>query len=131
MGYRVEISLEISCSPDKLFSFLTDQVKLMQWFAPQVIAAPVQGTVAAFAFEFDLNFKMELVGLEEGNMVAWECVDGYKEWVGSKVRFELEEKDGRTQLHFLHEGLTNDEKKDKTIESWKRYLQKLKEVCEE
>ena len=129
MNYSVEHTLSVNCSPDELFEYLTDQVKLMQWFAPQVIAIPVEGTVAAFAFEFDLNFKMELVKLEKGKLVEWECVDGYKDWTGSKVRFEITQDNETSKLVFIHSGLTNEEKKDKTTESWKNYLDKLKEAC--
>ncbi len=103
---------------------------LSRWFAPQVIAVAVEGTIAAFAFEFDLNFKMELVRLLEDKLVHWKCVDGYKEWLDSEVVFKLEPCPEGALLHFEHTNLINDEKEEKTISSWTGYLKKLKQLCE-
>jgi len=130
MSYSVEYVINLDCSSKHLFSCLTDQMKLSQWFLPQVITTPVEGTVAAFAYEFDLNFKMELIRLEEDKIVHWECVDGYKDWLGSKVMFLIKKNGDATTLHFSHTGLTNEDKKDKTIESWRKYLEALKYLCE-
>ncbi len=130
MSYSVKETIFLNCSPDTLFKFLTLQEKLMLWFAPQVIAVPVEGTVIAFAFEFDLNFKMQITKLEENKFVEWECVDGYQEWLGSKVKFEIVPDENGAILNFLHSGLNNDDKKEKTNESWREYLRKLKGECE-
>jgi uncharacterized protein YndB with AHSA1/START domain len=128
--FSVTDSLEIACPPEKLFAFLTEQEKLMQWFAPQVITVPVEGTVAAFAFEYDLDFKMEIIKLVDGERVEWECVDGYGDWLGSKVSFVLKKNAEGSVLEFEHTGLKNDAKKEKTTQSWGEYLKKLKNICE-
>ncbi len=128
--YSISISLNIEAPAAFVFEALTNQDLLSRWFAPQVIAVPVEGTVAAFAFEFDLNFKMELVQLKKDHLVFWRCVDGYKEWIDSEVAFKLEQEEGATLLKFKHDNLTNEEKRDKTRKSWNEYLQNLKRVCE-
>ena len=128
--YFIAISLEIATSATDVFEALTNQHWLSRWFAPQVIAIQVEGTVAAFAFEFDLNFKMELVQLKKDKMVHWKCVDGYKEWLDSEVVFSFEKEKDVTLLKFEHRNLTNEEKRNKTVNSWHEYLQNLKRVCE-
>ncbi len=128
--YSVSVDTTIKASESAVFKALTNQKTLSHWFAPQVIAVPVEGTVAAFAFEFDLNFKMELVRLLEDKLVHWRCVEGYKEWLDSEVLFKLEPLPESTLLHFEHANLMNDEKKEKTISSWTGYLNKLKQLCE-
>jgi len=128
--YSISVSLEIAASAADIFEALTNQDLLSRWFAPQVIAVPVEGTVAAFAFEFDLNFKMELVQLKKDKMVHWKCVDGYKEWLDSEVVFSFEKEKDVTLLKFEHRNLTNEEKRNKTVNSWHEYLQNLKRVCE-
>jgi uncharacterized protein YndB with AHSA1/START domain len=122
--------MEINAEPTVVYRYLTEQVKLSKWFAPQVIAVPVEGTTAAFAFEFDLNFKMEIIELKEAKTVKWRCVDGYDEWINSEVIFKINKKEKGTILLFEHNGLTNDEKQVKTIESWEKYLTNLKHYCE-
>lgn len=128
--FSVTIDLRIQSSEHTVFEALTNQNLLSRWFAPQVIAVPVEGTIAAFAFEFDLNFKMELVSLKEDKLVHWKCVDGYKEWLDSEVVFNIETVAGSTLLRFKHSNLTNEEKRDRTIKSWNEYLEKLKKICE-
>jgi len=130
--YTIHYSLTIKSSPQFIFECLTEQQKLAVWFAPQVIAMPIQGTVAAFAFEFDLDFKMEIVTLKENELVEWRCIDGYKEWLGSQVKFLLKEtvKGEEVVLEFTHEQLKNEEKKEKTETSWITFLNKLKREAE-
>ncbi len=128
--FSVSFDLSIKSPPETVFKALTEQELLTRWFAPQVIAVPVEGTVAAFAFEFDLNFKMELVLLNSNSLVHWKCVDGYKEWLHSEVLFKLIPSSKGTKLHFEHNRLINVEKKQKTTLSWKQYLEKLKKLCE-
>ena len=128
--YSISVSLEIAASAADIFEALTNQDLLSRWFAPQVIAVPVEGTVAAFAFEFDLNFKMELVQLKKDKMVHWKCVDGYKDWLDSEVVFSFEKVEDHTLIKFKHGNLTNEEKRDKTVNSWHEYLQNLKRLCE-
>ena len=128
--FSVTFTFEMNCTAETLFAYLTEQQKLTQWFAPQVIAVPVEGTVAAFAFEYQLDFKMEITKLVPGELVAWECIDGYNEWVGSKVTFEIIKKEGKVMLKFNHSGLAHDDKKEKTTHSWEEYLKKLKKICE-
>lgn len=128
--YSITHELQINCPANLVFKTLTHQVLLSKWFAPQVIAVPVEGTIAAFAFEFDLNFKMELVQLKKDHLVFWKCVDGYQEWLDSEVVFTLEKKEETTLLKFKHGNLTDEEKRAKTLNSWHEYLENLKKLCE-
>lgn len=56
---------------------------------------------------------MKLIEVVPNKKVVWLCLDNYfnftkdrTEWVGTKIAFEIAEKDGKTQLHFTHWGLT-------------------------
>jgi hypothetical protein len=55
---------------------------------------------------------MKLVEVIPDKKVVWLVLDNYfsfikdqSEWKGTKVIFEISEKDGQTQLHFIHQGL--------------------------
>jgi len=128
--YSISHGLEIDCPTNLVFEALTSQELLSRWFAPQVIAVPLEGTIAAFAFEFDLNFKMELVSLKKDELVHWICIDGYKEWLDSEVFFRLKTNKSKTILSFEQNNLNNEGKKEKTALSWAEYLKKLKNLCE-
>jgi Activator of Hsp90 ATPase homolog 1-like protein len=61
----------------------------------------------------DLHYsKQRLEELVPGKRVVWLVTDSHLsfvgksgEWTGTKVIFEIAEKDGRTKLHFKHQGL--------------------------
>lgn len=128
--YSISFKTNINAPASVVFKALTNQELLTRWFAPQVIAIAKERTIAAFAFEFDLNFKVDLVKLTPDKLVQWQCIDGYKEWLDSEICFCLEPDSNKTKLIFEHKNLINDAKKEKTTSSWNEYLEKLKTLSE-
>lgn len=111
---------------ETIFSCLTEQHHLQRWFAPQVIITPVKNTHAAFAFEFDLSFKILITELEENKSVCWEVTEGIEGWTGSVISFTLTDQAGQTQLQFEHKNLSGDDEKiRKWRQSWNDFLRKL------
>ena len=47
---------------------------------------------------------MTVIELIPEKRVRWQCVDGAKEWIGTELSFELQEKDGATVLLFAQRG---------------------------
>ncbi len=113
-----------------VFEALTLQKNLEQWFATEVIAFPKEGTYAAFAYGFDLNFKVYLLKLEQNKKVVWEFVDGGVEWDDSLISFELHEQNGKTKLFFEHRRLKPNDKWEKWKNSWRQAFDKLKAIVE-
>ena len=74
--------------------------------------------------------KMKLIEVVPNKKVVWLVLDNHfsfikdeTEWVGTKVIFEIMEKDGKTQLHFTHEGLVPQyECYDICNEGWTNYI---------
>jgi uncharacterized protein YndB with AHSA1/START domain len=75
--------------------------------------------------------KQKLVEVIPNKKVVWLITESEltflektDEWVGTKVIFEISEKDGKTQLVFTHEGLTPEiECYDSCAPAWSMYLQ--------
>lgn len=75
--------------------------------------------------------KQKLVEVIPDKRVVWLITESEltflektDEWVGTKVIFEISEKDGKTQLVFTHEGLTPEiECYDSCAPAWSTYLQ--------
>jgi hypothetical protein len=74
---------------------------------------------------------MKLIEVVAYKKVVWLCLDNYfsftkdqTEWVGTKIEFDISEKDGKTQLVFTHHGLTPAyECYDICFDAWTSYIQ--------
>ncbi len=64
----------------------------------------------------DMHYsKQQVAEMIPGKKVVWLVTDSAlnfiedkSEWTGTKIIFEIEEQDGKTQLKFIHEGITPD-----------------------
>jgi len=127
----IRLNRTLNNGPAEVFSALTEQESLRAWFAPHVIVAPVAGTYAAFAFEEEIHFKVQIKELVRYRKIVWAYVEGNLKWDNSKITFKLEEtKNGKTLLTFSHSGLTDTGKIEKWTNSWRVFLDKLKEFAE-
>ena len=123
----IRLSRTINTCTSDVFTALTDQDYLAGWFAPNVITIPVVGTYAAFAFEEDIHFKVQLEVLEQNRKIVWSYAEGSLNWDGSVITFSLKEKEGgKTLLNFTHSGLQETAKLEKWKQSWSNFLDKLK-----
>jgi hypothetical protein len=74
---------------------------------------------------------MKLIEVIPNKKVVWLVLDNYfsftadkTEWVGTKIEFDISEKDGKTQLRFTHWGLVPAyECYDICFEAWTGYIQ--------
>lgn len=75
--------------------------------------------------------KQKLIEAIPNKKVVWLITDGSlsfvekkDEWIGTKVVFDISEKDGKTQLVFTHQGLTPEiECYDSCAPAWTKYLE--------
>ena len=88
--------------------------------------------------EFTYHYKdvhicrMKLTEVVPTKKVVWQVLSNYfnftkdkSEWTGTKIKFEISEKNGKTQLHFTHEGLTPDhECYNACYDGWTNYIKK-------
>jgi len=73
---------------------------------------------------------MKLIEVVADKKVVWLVLDNYfsftkdqTEWVGTKIEFEISEKDGKTQLQFTHLGLVPAyECYDICFDAWTSYI---------
>jgi len=77
------------------------------------------------------NCKMRLIEVVPEKKVVWLVLDNYfsfttdkKEWINTKVIFEITERDNKTQLHFTHQGLVPTyECYGACVNGWTQYIQ--------
>jgi len=80
---------------DGLAAFWTDQVR----------AEPTVGSKAWFGFgpNAEVQFTFEVAAIDDDH-IAWKCIDGPDEWVGTTVTWQLTPGDGGTTVRFEHKG---------------------------
>lgn len=116
---------------EKVYNALTHEEGLSGWWTPETKAKPEIGSIARFAFGPDYFKEMKITNLESPNKVAWLCIQGYEEWIGTTLTFELESTKKGTVLLLHHDGW-----KAYTPEfagcsyDWALFLRSLRLLCE-
>ena len=90
-------------SPDGVYQALTTLDGLSAWWTDDTGGDSKVGGVLQFRFGAG-GFDMKLLELEPARKVLWLVVEGPEEWIGTKISFELEQRDGWAIVLFKHLG---------------------------
>jgi uncharacterized protein YndB with AHSA1/START domain len=94
-----------SASPEAVEKALTTIDGLRGWWTTDTTGDSGVGGVIHFRFgSEDAFFNMKVLELQPARRVLWQVMDGPKEWIGTKVSFDLKAEDGYTIVLFKHEG---------------------------
>ena len=123
--------LIIDASPGKVYEAVTTRAGLAAWWTEQTVAEPAVDAIIEFRFGEQYHNKMRVMELQENRRVEWECLEGDAQWVGTTFAFELEEREGKMVLRFLHGNWreTTDFYASCNYH-WGYYLRSLKLFCE-
>jgi hypothetical protein len=84
-----------------------------------------------FRFAPHGGFDMKVLELDPGKRVLWKVVDGPKEWIGTKIRWDLRQEDDYTIVTFTHEGWKEPvEFMHHCSTKWALFLMSLKSLVE-
>lgn len=128
---NIRHNFAIKAPIQKIYEAITTEQGLKDWWTNDTIAKPEKGHINEFRFGPDYSKKMKISELVVPNKVTWECLDGDKQWFGTKLTFELLEKENDTLLKFSH--LNWAEESDYfgvCNHQWGRFLDSLKSLCE-
>jgi uncharacterized protein YndB with AHSA1/START domain len=95
--------LLIEASAEKVYWALTTEEGLSGWWTPDTKAKAEVGSVVRFAFGPTYFKEMKVERLEPLRKVEWQCLEGYDDWIGTIVSFELKAHDRGTSLYFGHD----------------------------
>jgi len=115
-----------------VYKKLTTQQGLGAVWTTELIVKPEVGFINEFNFGDNDNTKMKIVELSPNKRILWECTDSDLEWIGTKISFDLKEKDGVTSVvlkHFDWRELT--EFYQWCNYNWAMFLLSLKSHCED
>lgn len=97
----------IKASPAEVYKAVSTIKGLSGWWTEETKGEEQVGGEIRFTFRSatgDLKGEMvmEIKELTPSSRVAWTCVEGPEEWVGTEISFELSEHDGQTIIIFGH-----------------------------
>ncbi|KEO72222.1 SRPBCC family protein [Anditalea andensis] len=81
---------------------LTSEEGLGQVWTKKLKVKPEIGFINEFDFDEGYLTKFKIIALKENHQIVWECLDSDEEWIGTKVSFELAEKDNVTTVFLKH-----------------------------
>ncbi|GLY37013.1 activator of HSP90 ATPase [Amycolatopsis sp. NBRC 101858] len=117
-------------SPEKVYEAITTLDGLSAWWARKTVGDPELGGVIAFRFTAG-GFDMKVTELDPGRVVRWEVVDGPPEWVGTTIRWDIEQRGDYTIVLFKHEGWREaGEFMHHCSTKWAIFLMSLKQLVE-
>jgi uncharacterized protein YndB with AHSA1/START domain len=93
----------IKASLDHAYKALTEKEGLAGWWTADLDHEGIPGSISTFRFTSGAFNKMK-IHLTEPNRIEWECVDGHKEWIGTRVLFELRASEEHVKICFSHFG---------------------------
>ena len=111
MNQNFSTTILVDQTPEKVFNAINN---VRGWWSENI-----EGGTEKLNDEFLYHYKdvhickIKLIEMILNKKVVWFVLENYfsftndnSEWKGTKIIFEISEKDGQTQLRFTHEGLT-------------------------
>ena len=119
----------VAQTPDEVFNAITN---VRGWWSENIEGGTARlNDVFTYRYSDVHKCSMKLIEVVPGKKVVWLVLDNYfdftedkTEWTGTKIEFEITEKDNKTQLRFTHRGLVPEyECYDICFNAWTGYIQ--------
>ncbi len=103
IAHRIGISVDET----QVYEALTTISGLGKWWTEEVVGDSHLGGQITFTFhspqgELRGRIVMEVIQTNPNHLVAWRCVDGPSDWIGTEVTFSLHHSEGQTIVMFTH-----------------------------
>jgi len=137
--------IEIDASPEAVFSAISDEQELTQWFPDTAILEPKVGGKFKLSFLKDSKnsrMKLDMDFINEGKILEiiqnkklvhtwqWQTFSDFPQTI---VTWELEQVDNKTRLTLTHSGFTGNEEGPASLEEhnkgWSFFLNGLISYC--
>ena len=122
----------IKASRDKAYEALATRAGLAAWWTNDTRGDSEVDGILEFRFAPHGGFDMKVLELDSGKRVLWRVVDGPKEWIGTKIHWDLRQEDDYTIVTLKHEGWKEPvEFMHHCSTKWALFLMSLKSLLED
>ena len=127
----IDHMFHIDAPIEKVFRAITSIEGLQTWWTTGASGETQVGGTITFPFADEAMCVMNVHSKENNKTLAWKCVEGPDDWVGTELSFELASVSGKTRVRFTHGGWKqqNDFFANCNF-SWGKYLRSLRQLCE-
>jgi len=122
-------TIVVDQTPEEVFNAINNP---RGWWSEEI-----EGSTEKLNDEFNYHYKdahiskMKLIEVIPNKKVVWLVLENYfkftkdkTEWTGTKIIFEISEKDNKTQIRFTHQGLVPEyECYEICRDAWSNYIQ--------
>ena len=120
----------VIASRDSVYRALTTAEGLAAWWTNDTSGDGAAGGVLEFRFAPG-GFDMSVLEASPSESVLWEVVDGPKEWIGTRISWELRTEGDFTIILFAHQGWREPvEFMYHCSTKWATFLMSLKKLVE-
>jgi len=122
--------IKINTPAEKVYEAVATVDGLKGWWTANTEGECKEGGKLTFRFP-ETGPEMEVLELSPNEFIKWRCVDCVEEWKDTILTFDIEEKDGGTELLFAQSGW--DYQSDFFAHcnmKWATFMLSLKEFCE-
>jgi len=127
------LRMPVEAEPKAVYENLATSDGVNGWWSNHTEGPDGVGSTMKVAFrDAPITFDFEVTEEVPGEHIAWRCLVGPPEWVGTDVTFDVQtDDDGNTSVLFGHDGWASTEESFPFIAySWAQILPRLKELSE-
>lgn len=94
----------IKATVGEIFDAIVTPPGLNNWWTKECWGAPELGGKYRFYFTPEYDWKCEVIEFVPDKLIEWKMTEADEDWTGTRLRFELEQRDGAVAIHFQHTG---------------------------
>lgn len=127
------LRMPVDAEPKTAYEALATSDGVNGWWSNHTEGPDGVGSTMKVAFpDAPMTFDFEVTEDIPGERVAWRCLAGPPEWIGTDISFDIEaDAEGNTSVLFSHDGWATTEESFPFIAySWAQILPRLKKLVE-
>ncbi|HEV3473105.1 MAG TPA: SRPBCC domain-containing protein [Actinomycetota bacterium] len=127
------LRMPVDAEPKTAYEALATSDGVNGWWSNHTEGPEGVGSTMKVAFpDAPMTFDFEVTEDIPGERVAWSCLAGPPEWIGTDISFDIEaDAEGNTSVLFSHDGWATTEESFPFIAySWAQILPRLKKLVE-